>query len=158
MVCRLGRCEAVEIGRDVTKPPESATKVFPGVEIYVPIAGLADLDAERGRLQRQADEVRGHIERARGKLANENFVSRAPAAVVERERARLAELEEQRSALGDGLGVFGLEFDDATEVGDGGFGVPLLDVQRCTLGDGLGVVWLEFDDATEVGDGGFGVL
>ncbi len=89
---RLGRCESLEIGPDITKPPESATQVLTGVEVYVPLHGLMDLAVERKRLMKERDELRGHIERLSGKLANEGFVAKAPAAVVEQERARLAEM------------------------------------------------------------------
>ncbi len=63
VIRRLGRCEQLEIGADVTKPPESATQVLRGVEVYVPLRGLMDLDAERRRLQKDLDELRGHSER-----------------------------------------------------------------------------------------------
>ena len=99
VICRLGRCEAVEIGADLAKPPESATKVFPGIEIFVPIKGLADLDVERRRLTKERDQLAGHISRLKGKLTGEGFVSKAPPAVVERERQRLVELEDKLAAL-----------------------------------------------------------
>ena len=66
-----------------------------GVEVYVPLAGLMDLAAERRRLQKERDELHGHIERLIGKLANEGFLAKAPAAVVEQERTRLAEMQER---------------------------------------------------------------
>ncbi len=99
VIRRLGRCEQLEIGADVTKPPESATQVLRGVEVYVPLRGLMDLDAERRRLQKDLDELRGHSERLAGKLSNEGFVAKAPAAVVEQERARLAEMKDRLASI-----------------------------------------------------------
>jgi valyl-tRNA synthetase len=96
---RLGRCEAVEVGSDVAKPPESATQVLAGVEVYVPLAGLMDLAAERGRLAKERDKLQGHVQRLAGKLSNEGFMSKAPQAVVEQERERLAEMKERLSLL-----------------------------------------------------------
>ncbi|MFH1745453.1 MAG: valine--tRNA ligase [Planctomycetota bacterium] len=107
VVCRLGRCESLEIGADLAKPPESATKVFPGIEVFVPIAGLADLDVERQRLDKSRDELVGHIKRLEGKLANEDFVSKAPAMVVEKERARLTELKGKLAAIERNLADIG---------------------------------------------------
>lgn len=62
---------------------------------YVPLAGVIDLEAERARLCKQQDEALAFIASVQKKLANESFVSRAPAEVVARERARLLELEER---------------------------------------------------------------
>ena len=57
VVERLGRCEKLEIGTDVSKPDESATQVLTGVEVYVPLSGLMDLAAERKRLEKERDEL-----------------------------------------------------------------------------------------------------
>jgi valyl-tRNA synthetase len=115
VIQRLGQCEALQIGPDVTKPPESASKVIPcgtgfqpvNVEVYVPLTGLADLEVERRRLSKERDELAGHLKRLEAKLANENFVSKAPAAVVERERARRAELKERLAAIEQNLAEVG---------------------------------------------------
>ncbi len=115
MIQRLGQCEALQIGPDVTKPPESASKVLPGgtgfqpvnIEVYVPLTGLANLEIERRRLTKDRDELAGHVKRLQAKLANENFVSKAPATVVERERARLAELKERLAAIEQNLAEVG---------------------------------------------------
>jgi len=104
---RLGRCEALDIGTDVAKPAESAAQVLTGVEVYVPLSGLMDLAAERKRLEKERDGLRGHIERLRGKLANEGFVSKAPVAVVERERQRLGEMKERYATLERNLADLG---------------------------------------------------
>ncbi len=107
MIQRLAQCEALQIGPDVTKPPDSASKVLSGIEVYVPLSGLADLNIERERLGKEREELAGHIQRVEGKLANEGFVSKAPPAVVERERARLAELREKLDAVERNLAEVG---------------------------------------------------
>ncbi len=101
---RLGRCEHVEVGTDVPKPAECSTTVLAGVEVYVPLHGLMDLAAERRRLEKERDDLRGHIERLAAKLANDGFVAKAPAAVVEQERGRLAELQQRLEALERSIG------------------------------------------------------
>jgi valyl-tRNA synthetase len=55
------------------------------------MAGLIDKEAELKRLDKEIDKLRGDIARVEGKLANPNFVDKAPAAVVQKERERLAE-------------------------------------------------------------------
>lgn len=104
---RLGQCDAFEIGPDVAKPDESFATVLAGVEVYVPVGGLADLAIERQRLAKQLEELRGQKQRVEGKLANEGFVRNAAAAVVEKERARAAELDEQIQAVRRNLAELG---------------------------------------------------
>ena len=60
-------------------------------EAFVPLAGLVDVDEELARLRKELERAEGEVTRLDGKLADDGFVSRAPAAVVERERAKRAE-------------------------------------------------------------------
>jgi valyl-tRNA synthetase len=82
------------------KPHQAVALVAPqGVEAYLPLAGLVDLEQERQRLGKSLDEVASDMARAEGLLANENFTTRAPAEIVDRERTKLAELQERRARL-----------------------------------------------------------
>ncbi|MCL6431142.1 MAG: valine--tRNA ligase [Anaerolineae bacterium] len=81
------------------KPAKALTLVTNGVEVYLPLAGMVDLEREQARLSRELAEVEADVARARALLANERFVSRAPREVVEKERAKLAAAEERREAL-----------------------------------------------------------
>jgi valyl-tRNA synthetase len=64
-----------------------------GAELYLPLGGLLDLDEERERLAKERDALQAEARRAEAKLANPDFVAKAPAAVVEKARDRLAEVE-----------------------------------------------------------------
>jgi valyl-tRNA synthetase len=66
-------------------------------EVYMPLAGLIDVEAERTRLTKEVERVRLEVKKAEGKLGNASFVDRAPPEVVEQEKARL---EEWRGRLG----------------------------------------------------------
>lgn len=68
-------------------------------EIFMPLDGLIDIDAEKKRLQTQVDKIDKEIIKVNGKLNNENFVSRAPEALVKKERDALAELESKLAQL-----------------------------------------------------------
>ena len=70
-----------------------------GVEIYLPLAGLVDLEQEVARLRKAMAGTEEEIQRARGMLANEGFVSKAPEHVVQQQRDRLAEQQERRERL-----------------------------------------------------------
>jgi valyl-tRNA synthetase len=74
-----------------------------GVGVYVPLAGLLDLDEERARLRKEIARVEADLAALRRKLDNPSFVARAPADVVEKDRARVAELEARRAKLLDNL-------------------------------------------------------
>ena len=71
----------------------------PALRLFVPLAGLVDLDAERTRLDKELRRVEGELAKSQGKLASETFVANAPGPVVEQERQRLAEWTAQRDAL-----------------------------------------------------------
>ena len=61
--------------------------------------GLIDVDAEQARLGKQISKFEAELAKAKGKLANANFVNNAPAAVVTQEQERLAEFERQLEQL-----------------------------------------------------------
>ncbi|HEY3585787.1 MAG TPA: class I tRNA ligase family protein, partial [Myxococcaceae bacterium] len=84
-------------------PPSSASWVGQGVSVYVPLAGLLDLDEERARLRKEIARVESDLAALRRKLDNPSFVARAPADVVEKDRARVTELEGRRAKLLDNL-------------------------------------------------------
>ena len=70
-----------------------------GTELFVPLEGVIDLDRERGRLREEIERLQALSKGTRKKLDNENFVSRAPEEVVQKERDKLAKYEEQASKL-----------------------------------------------------------
>ncbi|HOM83943.1 MAG TPA: class I tRNA ligase family protein, partial [Armatimonadota bacterium] len=70
-----------------------------GVQLLVPLAGLVDLEVEVRRLNSELETLESELKRVNGKLANEQYVTKAPAAVVERDRQRQAELLERHRAL-----------------------------------------------------------
>ena len=71
--------------------------------IYIPLSDMVDFAAEAERLTKELSAVEAEIKRAEGKLANEGFVSRAPAAVVEAERAKLEKYKEKKAGIADAL-------------------------------------------------------
>lgn len=81
--------------------PMSATGLAGGMEILVPMAGLINKEAEAARLNKEIDRLDKEVERLKGKLANEKFVSSAPADVVGKEKAKLSEAEAALSKLRD---------------------------------------------------------
>jgi valyl-tRNA synthetase len=82
------------------KPKQAVALVTSeGVEAYLPLAGLVDLDQEIARLEAALADADHQIQRAKEMLANENFASKAPAHVVQQQRDRLTEQQERRVRL-----------------------------------------------------------
>ncbi|MBD2811821.1 valine--tRNA ligase [Xenorhabdus sp. Vera] len=86
----MGRLSSVIILAAGEEAPVSVTKLINGAEVLIPMAGLVDKEAELARLDKEIEKLDKEISSIEGKLANEGFVSRAPEAVVAKERERLA--------------------------------------------------------------------
>jgi valyl-tRNA synthetase len=95
----LARVESWTVGPRSTRPGVAASAVVGGAEVWLPLAGLVDLDAERQRLAREADRVLADLEATRRKLTNQDFLTKAKKEVVERERAKQVTLEETVAKL-----------------------------------------------------------
>ena len=107
---KIGRIKSVDVIDAATEPPPSATALLGGMKILVPLAGLIDIEAELARLGKLRSSAANDHERAATKLANENFVKNAPAAVVDKERARLRDLELQLTQLKDQIEKLSSEY------------------------------------------------
>ncbi len=102
---RLARVTDLTVGSGLDKPPASASVVVERYEVHIPLAGMIDLSQERERLQKEIDQKEKFLIGVEKKLANRNFVDRAPEAVVERERQKqrdaTAELQRLRANLAE---------------------------------------------------------
>jgi len=96
----LARTEQPQFHRTLAQKPEQAMALLAGpVEIYLPLAGMIDIDKELERLDGEIVQAQQEITRLQGKLNNENFVTRAKPEVVEKEREKLAVQEERIGKL-----------------------------------------------------------
>ncbi|MDR6177248.1 valyl-tRNA synthetase [Pseudomonas sp. SORGH_AS 211] len=98
---KLAKLESVRVLAAGEEAPMSATTLVGEMEVLVPMAGLIDKDAELTRLDKEIGRLEGEVKRVGGKLANEGFVAKAPAEVLEKERAKLAEAEQALAKLVD---------------------------------------------------------
>ncbi len=94
----MAKAVGTDWGPGVTAPATSANTVLRAGELFVDLAGLIDVEAEIARNQKERERLAGAIAAKEKKLANANFVERAPADVVEAERRSLAELRERLAA------------------------------------------------------------
>jgi len=94
LVRSLAGVGSLTFSPDAEKPAHSAVATAGALEIYVPLEGLVDFDAERERLGKDRDKAAVELERLEKKLGNEGFLAKAAPEIVEKDRARAAELTE----------------------------------------------------------------
>ncbi|MBI6952593.1 MULTISPECIES: valine--tRNA ligase [Pseudomonas] len=91
---KLAKVESFTVLGEQDEAPLSATALVGDLQVLVPMAGLIDKDAELARLSKEIQRLQGEVQRVGGKLSNAAFVDKAPPAVIEKERAKLAESEQ----------------------------------------------------------------
>jgi valyl-tRNA synthetase len=99
LLSKLAKLESVRVLEASEDAPMSATTLVGEMEVLVPMAGLIDKDAELARLDKEIGRLEGEVQRVGGKLSNQGFVAKAPAEVLEKERAKLAEAEQALSKM-----------------------------------------------------------
>ncbi|NND50734.1 MAG: class I tRNA ligase family protein, partial [Rhizobiales bacterium] len=98
---RLARLAGITHADEV---PEGAVQMVHGeATVALPLADLIDLDEEKARLARELAKIDGEIKKIDGKLGNDNFISRAPAHVIEEQRERRIDADSQRERLENAL-------------------------------------------------------
>ena len=102
---RLARLS--DIGFADYAPPHSMQLVLDGKVVALPLAGIIDLDAERARLAKEQQRLMGEIAKVDTKLANADFVSRAPAEIIEENRERKSEAEQRIGRIAEALNQLG---------------------------------------------------
>jgi valyl-tRNA synthetase len=95
----IGCCSLKEVGTSLEKPAQSAAEILPHLRVFVPLAGVIDIDKEVARHRKKVEKLQKRIEVAEKKLKNPNFVDRAPKEVVEREEEALAEVKSNRDEI-----------------------------------------------------------
>ena len=98
---------AITVSRDGARPAGSAVATTPSGDVFVRLEGVVDFEAERQRLRKEIERARKEIAFLEGKLGRPEFVERAPAEVVERERERLVEQRQTEQKLSTSLAALG---------------------------------------------------
>ena len=107
---RLASASEVEIGEsfdDVLSADDASRIVTDSATLFLPIADIVDTEKERARLEAEQKKLIGEIERIEKKLSNEGFVAKAPAAVVDGEKAKLAKYRENLDGVVAALAKLG---------------------------------------------------
>ena len=97
LITFMARLSELHVGEDVDRPKNAASQVIGDMEIF--LGDVLDPEKERARLETQKKKLEKQLEASRKKLANQNFVDKAPAEVVEEERNRVEELSGEIALL-----------------------------------------------------------
>lgn len=107
LLVRLARLDEANLRIIATldeKPAQAAGQVISnGIEIYLPLAGMIDLEAEQARLNKEIANLENRINGSQKKLSNQGFISKAPTEVVAKEQERLTNMELQLSKFNERL-------------------------------------------------------
>jgi len=102
----MTRLSTFQVSTDAEKPADAATYIYNDIEIFVPLKGLVDVEAELEKLGREKKKVEAKLKQVNGKLSNEKFLSNAPDNVVEKVRnekaglvAKMGKIEEAEERL-----------------------------------------------------------
>jgi valyl-tRNA synthetase len=98
-IAALARTGSLTAAPDIEPPKGCASAVVRGCELFVPLAGVVDFEAELARLDKELGKISKELEFVTKKLGNESFVSKAPAEVVAKEKAKAADFTEKKAAL-----------------------------------------------------------
>ena len=96
---KLAKLSSLEFGKELQKPDLSGFRVVGHSEIIVPLLGLLDIEAESKKILDQIAKLEQGLANTNAKLSNDTFVSKAPAAVIEREKANLADYQQKIEKL-----------------------------------------------------------
>ena len=105
---KLASASSVTISSDMSGVDENSVAVIvDGAQIYMPMGELVDTEKEIARLNEEKKKLLSEIKRVEGKLSNEGFVAKAPAKVVEEEKAKGEKYKQMLSSVEESLKAFG---------------------------------------------------
>ena len=91
----MGNVASLQMAADVEKPAESSVTLAPGLEVYIVLSGLVDFEAERARLEKERVKLAADAAKLGKKLSNPGFLAKAAPEIVEKDRAKHAELADK---------------------------------------------------------------
>jgi len=105
----LAHVDTLDIGPHVVRPAQAPRKVLDNAEVFLPLDGVIDIASERVRLTQELSRVEADLNVALHKLENEDFLSKAPPAVVEKEKNKLSEFQQRAQRLEQNLALLGVK-------------------------------------------------
>ena len=101
----LAKIDSYDYGSSMERPPQSATAVVHGMELYIPLDGLVDLDKEKMQLENRKIKIEGLLIGIDKKLSNKQFINNAPENVVDGERKKGVNLRDELTKINSNLEI-----------------------------------------------------
>ena len=101
----LAKIDSYDYGSSMERPPQSATAVVHGMELYIPLDGLVDLDKEKMQLEKRKIKIEGLLVGIDKKLSNKQFINNAPENVVDGERKKGVNLRDELTKINSNLEI-----------------------------------------------------
>ncbi len=101
----LAKIDSYDYGSSMERPPQSATAVVHGMELYIPLDGLVDLDKEKMQLEKRKSKIEGLLVDIDKKLSNKQFINNAPENVVDGERKKGVNLRDELTKINSNLEI-----------------------------------------------------
>jgi len=96
---RFCNTSSLTLSMDAAAPEKAMSAIVTGAEMFLPLAGLIDIEQEVARLEKELKNLNAEVERVEKKLANPGFVAKAPAAVIEEEKAKMNDYADKREKV-----------------------------------------------------------
>ena len=100
---QLTKVTEIFSGKKIEKPAQVATGVIQNLEFFIPLKGLININKEIERLQNQVNDIKGRLAAVNKKLENENFIKRAPQDVVNHEKKKQTDYQNNLTKLLENL-------------------------------------------------------
>jgi valyl-tRNA synthetase len=99
----MARIDKLEIGTDILKPEGSATSIKSSLEVFIPLKGVLNIASEVDRLKREKVKVDASIATLDKKLFNDDFLSKAPQDIIDKEKAKYQQYIDVREKIADSI-------------------------------------------------------
>ena len=103
LIMSLAKLESYTVGSSIQNHSQSAAAVVHGMELYIPLEGLVNLDKEKMQLNKRKIKIESLLNDIDKKLSNQNFVTRAPKDIIENEKSKLKDLKDELEKIESNL-------------------------------------------------------
>ena len=103
LIISLAKLNSYSVGSSMQKPSQSVASVVHGMELYIPLEGLVDLEKERAQLNKRRTKIEELLVGIDNKLSNENFIANAPDEIVNRENNKKIDLKDELEKINSNI-------------------------------------------------------